>query len=246
VKAIYIERRRAMIAENKVVLGKVDSSIRIEEGGYVVKTIVEEDDLVKAYRLRHSVFAEELRWVPEASNELEIDEYDAHAVHFGVFDAQERLVAYVRLLTADHPFMLEREFRCVLGQDRSIRKNADTAELTRFCVDATARAQMIVTEMGVFGVFMLLFKGVYDWCLQQGIGIIYGVTEKVIHKLLTIKGYPYRMIGMPKHMPDGVVALAVILDWREFERINKVKRPELLRWFGHKSMSLFSRAMAIA
>jgi hypothetical protein len=32
-------------------------------------------------------------------------------------------------------------------------------------------------------------------------------------------------------MPDGVVAVAVIMDWKEFETLNTQKRPDMLKWF---------------
>lgn len=38
-------------------------------------------------------------------------------------------------------------------------------------------------------------------------------------------------IGCPKTMPDGVTAMAVIMDWREFEISSSVKRPKMMRWF---------------
>jgi len=39
------------------------------------------------------------------------------------------------------------------------------------------------------------------------------------------------MIGMPLTMKDGTIAVAAIIDLREFELVNKVKRPEMMKWF---------------
>src|SRR3989337_1628780 len=77
-----------------------DRTVCLEEGGYVFRNIHDEDDRVKAYRLRHQVFAEDLQWVPRTEGELEVDGYDVPAVHFGVLDDVGKLLAYVRLLTA--------------------------------------------------------------------------------------------------------------------------------------------------
>lgn len=32
-------------------------------------------------------------------------------------------------------------------------------------------------------------------------------------------------------MPDGVIAMAVIMDWRKFEILNVARRPKMLKWF---------------
>ena len=47
------------------------------EGELLVKTLESEEELRQAYRLRHAVFAERLKWVPEREDRLESDVYDA-------------------------------------------------------------------------------------------------------------------------------------------------------------------------
>ena len=222
------------------------SSLCIRADRYTVKTLNTWRERMPAYRLRHIVFAEQLRWVPPSEDRHEIDGYDALAVHFAVTDDQENVLAYVRLLSADRQFMMEKEFLSVIGDRNVIRKGADTCELTRFCVAPAARTAVIRTAHGPFDVMAFLFKGVYAWCRERNIRFIYGITDRTIHKFLKIKGYPYEMIGEPKSMPDGVIARAVFLDWREFESVNAGKKPELLEWYGYKSMSLLPRAMASA
>lgn len=228
------------------VLDSIDRSQDVPAGSHIVTTLHAEEELVQAHRLRHLVFAEQLHWVPCTENGLEYDPYDAFAVHFGVLDDRGKLLAYVRLITADRPFMIEKEFLVVLGEDHPIRKEEDTCELTRFCVTPEARNIRIACRDGESDVVMLLFKGVYAWCCERDIRFIYGITDRTIHKFLNIKGFPYRIIGAPKVMPDGVVARAIFLDWREFEHLNAVKRPGLLEWYGYSSMSLVPRAMASA
>ncbi len=78
---------------------------------------------------------------------------------------------------------------------------------------------------------MFLFKGVYFFQAEDGIRDLYAVTEEKVYRLFCAKGFPYKLIGSPKTMPDGVTAMAVIMDWREFEVLSPAKRPEMLRWF---------------
>jgi len=223
-----------------------DRTVCLEEGGYVFRNIHDEDDRVKAYRLRHQVFAEDLQWVPRTESELEVDAYDEPAVHFGVLDDAEKLLAYVRLLTADRTFMLEREFRCTLGSDRALQKGSATCELTRFCVEQSARGDVVRTEFGDFPLFMLLFKGLYQWSLQRGIHVIYAVTDRIVYKLLSMRGFPCERMGSPVKMPDGVIAVSMRMDWREFLSTNAIKRPDVARWFAQKSMSFLPIAIAMA
>jgi N-acyl-L-homoserine lactone synthetase len=152
----------------------------------------------------------------------------------------------VRLLTADQTFMIEKEFQCVIGDDHPVSKERDTGALTRFCVAPGTRNEVVTKDREVFSITALLFKEVYRWCAERDIRFIYGVTDRPIHKYLTMRGYPYERIGNPRRMPDGVVAIAVRLDWRTFESLNSIKRPRLLTWYTQKSMSLLPRATAMA
>lgn len=220
--------------------------VLVREDGYVLRNLHLDADKKQAYRLRHLIFSEQLKWVPRAEDGLEIDAYDEVAVHFGVFDQGGKLQAYVRLLTADRTFMIEKEFLSVIGIDHPIRKERNTCELTRFCVDPEARSEVVRCDCGSFDITMLLFKGVYLWCLDHGVRFIYGVTDMVIRKFLNMKGLPYESMGKPKRMPDGVVAIAVMLDWMKFELMNSGKRPGLIRWFSQKSISFSPRATAMA
>ena len=225
-----------LLLENKIAIPRqrqrsVDSSICLYEGDYVVKNIVDPEDMIKAYKLRHQVFCHELGWVPQSENGLEIDNYDDHGVFFGVFDMQNRLLAHMRLITAENDFMIEREFLSLVGNGHKIRKEPDTVELTRCCVTSEARTYNISSEFGSFDIFSLLFKGIYHWCLKNDIAYVYGVTDYRVYRLLHIKGLPFKLTDKPHTMPDGVVAVGVIMNWREFEDINRVKKPKRLEWF---------------
>ncbi len=167
----------------------------------------------------------------EREEGLERDDYDAHAMSFGVFDKEERLAAYLRLIMPWKPFMLEREFRSLLSPGREIRRDRLRAEISRLCVAPEARKARLFSEAGSCDISTLLFKGVYQWCRREGIRYLYAVTEKKVYRLFRAKGFPYRPIGEPKVMADGVVAVAVMMDWREFETLNAARRPALLRWF---------------
>lgn len=217
------------------------NTISIQEGGYIVKTMSEVNEKIQAHKLRHEMFSEELKWAPKTENRLEIDVYDSYAVFFGVFDLQNRLLAHMRLVLAEDTFMIEKEFLSLMGP-HAIRKERDTAELSRCCVAPEARKYLVSTEHGRFDIFSLLFKGIYLWCIKNDIRYIYGVTDHRVYKLLQLKGLPFKLVDSPCLMEDGVVAMAIQIDWYEFRLINKTKRPLLLSWFNRQAQSASDQA----
>lgn len=217
-----------MLLEEKIIPA---GPILIKEGGFIVKTMEDEGDKIQAYRLRHKIFCEDLEWAPKTDDRLEIDAYDSHAVFFGVFDAENGLSAFLRLILPEMPFMLEKEFISMVGPEHKIKKEKDTVEVSRLCVAPEARSNRITGNFGAHSISMLLYKGVYHWCLRHNIRYLYLVVEHKIFRLLQAKGYPCKLLGEPVLMPDGVIAVAAIVDWRVFESLNMSRKPGMFRWF---------------
>lgn len=203
----------------------------IQEGEFCLREVTEWDEVMAAHHLRHRVFSQELGWVAPSANSLETDAYDGHASFLGVFDAGERLVAFLRLVSAVEEMMMEREFPMLIDQRHEVRKERDTVEVSRLCVAPEARNCNIRGNFGLHSITMLLYKGVYHWCIRHYVRYLYLVVEEKIFRLLNARGFPCRLIGTPLTMPDGVVAVAGMIDWREFEMTNAVKRPKFLEWF---------------
>jgi len=203
--------------------------LQILEGHFTAQNI-ERSDLTKAHRLRHHIFAEQLSWVQRNASNLEIDVYDCNAIHFGVFKTQE-LLAYLRIIPPKDPFMIENEFIDLIRPGYNIRKLDDTGEVSRLCISPLAHNYPAGSTYIEYGITMLLSKCVYHWCHKNGVRFLYFVVAKEVLRLLRVRGFPYRLIGTPKIMPDGTRAVAAILDWRNFEKQNASKRPKMLEWF---------------
>jgi len=208
------------------------------EGDYVVKLISMNDEFVSAYKLRHKVFCEELGWIPSLENGLEVDGYDEKAMSFGVYNSNNTLMAYIRLLRSENTYMIERDFSMLVDQTHDIRKSRDTAETSRVCVAWEFRNQSIMDNNEGYDISMLLFKGVYLWCIENGIRYIYTVVELKMLRYLRGKGFPCVLLGKPLTMPDGTRAAAVILDWSEFDVVNREKKPHLWAWFSQGRSAL--------
>ena len=206
-------------------------SIFIHEGGLTAKNLITEEEKIQAYHLRHRIFAQELGWVPQSENGLEMDGYDDYAIPFGVFDWDNRMLAYIRLISAGYPFMIENEFKSLISSEHIIHQGENVVEISRICIAPEARPGMVSGNFGIHRISLFLYKGVYHWCLRNNIQYIYAVVENKVWRLLRAAGFPCKLIGEPQIMPDGAKACAVIMDWREFETLNAEKRPDMLRWF---------------
>ncbi|MCI0427076.1 MAG: hypothetical protein L0Z46_03555 [Nitrospiraceae bacterium] len=105
------------------------------EGEFLVKAFESEEELRQANHLRHGVFAEKLKWVPERKDQLESDVYDTCSTSIGLLSARGQHLGIGRITRAPFPFMLESEFSaCLVGSHR-LRKESDPAEITRPAVD---------------------------------------------------------------------------------------------------------------
>jgi N-acyl amino acid synthase of PEP-CTERM/exosortase system len=224
---------------------KNDCHVVVTESIFTARNM-DEKDMEKAYSLRHLVFAEELRWAPTDPSGLEVDKYDSISDHFGVF-AGEELLAYLRLIRSDNRFMLENEFIELVSNDHTIRKYRDTSEISRLCLARRARDyKTMSTDFGTYDITMLLYKCVYRWCKENKVRYLYFVVAQQVFRLLNARGFPCDLVGEPKKMPDSIVAVAAILDWRKFEMRSVSKKPRLLAWLTNQPKSTNPREMAAA
>ena len=185
----------------------------------------------QAFRLRHQLFAETLHWVPEVPSGLEMDGYDSFTEMIGILDSQRRVLGQVRMHESGVPYMIEREFATVLGEGLLPLKGRDTAEITRFGLAPEARSLVVRTLQGEYDLTSLMLKGIYHWCLPRGVRTVFAVVDHRFLRLLHLRGFPFEAMAEPKRMPDGVVALAIRLDWSRFEAQCRERRPALLAWF---------------
>ena len=206
-------------------IGHESRQIAFCEGEFLVKALESEEELWQAYHLRHRVFAEKLRWVPERNDQLESDVYDAWSTSIGLFSNQQ-LLGMVRMTPAPFPFMLESEFSgCLVGSHR-VRKELDTAEITRLAVDPT------ITDRGLSAKLMrTIFKGMYHWTLANNIRYTYLVVESRLLRVVQRIGWPCHAIGVPVALPPAdVLSVGALLDLDEFRSAAASMRPEMLKW----------------
>ncbi|GMR05024.1 MAG: hypothetical protein BMS9Abin23_0948 [Thermodesulfobacteriota bacterium] len=195
------------------------------EDNFLIKTLSTHEEVEAAFHLRHKVFSEELKWVPASQDGIETDRYDGFAKYIGVFDFNQQLVGHARLILSPHPFMIEKEFACMLTGDESINKGADAAEITRLCVRKEDRQNRYLTKIS-----QLLYKGIYLWSIMSEVRHLLMVVEKRYFRLLRLNGFPVEAYNNFLTMPDGVKAAVIRLDWRNFENKAQEYKPDFLEW----------------
>jgi N-acyl-L-homoserine lactone synthetase len=199
--------------------------VEFSENGFIVKTLHGEQ-LAQSYRLRHKVFAESLKWVPETEDRQEMDLYDLWGTTLGLVSDDGAVVGVARLLPSSGQFMLEKEFGALLPADYQIRKTSDTAEITRLAVDPDIRDRGLTSRM-----MLALLKGVYQWAVENNIRYYYLEVEHRFFRTLRALGFPCEMIGEPVALPPaGASSVAALYDMVRFDEENAIKKPQLLNW----------------
>lgn len=200
-----------------------------QEGDYLIKTLSTHEEMEAAFRLRHDVFVDELKWVPASPDGMEKDSYDSFAHPIGIFDEKNGLIGYVRLISAPNPFMIEKEFACLLPKDKPFKKLSNMAESTRICVKKEHRT---ITVNSSLTLGHLLYKAIYQWCVREDARFFATIVEKRYYRFLK-QIFPFEPAGDFLPLGDGVLSGIVFMDWRIFESLAQKNRPEFFEWISN-------------
>jgi N-acyl amino acid synthase of PEP-CTERM/exosortase system len=175
----------------------------------------------EVYRIRHSVYCEELGWEPVRADGRERDEYDAHALHClirSVFD--QSYVGCTRLVLAKpgaprHPLPFEKS--CAQTLDRSIvdpqaLPRHTIAEVSRLAVVSRYRRRKGEDKVAVsisedsFGTHeqprfpyipVALYLGTIELAALHGIDTLFVLTEPRLASHFSKLGVRIQQIGGP-------------------------------------------------
>lgn len=210
----------------QVLTDRAVSSVEFYEGDFLVKTLETKEEMTKAYQLRHRVFAEQLKWVPQTEDRQEMDMYDLWGVTVGLFGGDGALLGMARLLPSSGEFMLGNEFGALLPSEYVIRKEQDTAEITRLAVHPDIQDPKLSTR-----VLLGVLKGIYQWAVENEIRYYYLEVEHRFLRALRMLGFPCEPVGpVVKLPPAGAEAVAALYDMARFDEENGRKRPSFLEW----------------
>ena len=178
-----------------------------------VKTLDSAKERYQAYLLRKQIFCDHLQWVPSKNERIETDIYDGHAILMGALDQQDNVVGTVRIIPAGRPMMIEKNFVSLIAASHRIKKEPNTIEISRLCV-----CQYMSTRKRL-SIGNALYSAIYNWSILHKTRYLYMVVEQKMLRNLNLKGYPCRQIGPLLTLPGGVMTVAALLDWREYDRM---------------------------
>jgi len=174
--------------------------------------------LEESFALRYQVYCLERAFLdPERHpNQLEIDEFDAHALHFGTMNLQEELVGTARLVRDSVVgFPLLRHCTIFPSETELYRPENNIVEVSRLSVSRKYRRRK---DDGAYGdqgpppthvgnerrgeqaeyggeLIVSLYKALYQSSKRRGITHWLAATEKSLHRLLAKYAFPLRLIG---------------------------------------------------
>ena len=196
------------------------------EGEFLVKTLEEKSELAQAYRLRHKVFADTLRWVPPTEDGEEMDMYDLWGKSIGVIDREGKLRGLARILPSSGPFMLERDLRLLLPPDHVVRKERDTAEITRLAIDPDIKDKGLSARL-----LLTLIKGIYHWAMAHGVRHYYLEVDYRFFRVLNAMALSCCPLGPPVALPPAdTLSIAATMDIERCEEMLGRKRPQVMEW----------------
>lgn len=169
----------------------------------VLLVILTGRELPEAYRLRHRVFREELKWLPESLFGSDKDEYDDRSLHLGRYHGN-KLVAYTRL--TPRPFMMEGP----LGIAYPGPLEDSALELSRLIASRLSRRELQEFFAEIFEVAASLADYVYIVS-----------TPKVIRATCQM-GWPWKELGPVVQIPPTMEeSQAAVLELRHVDSLHR-------------------------
>lgn len=172
-------------------------------------------------RLRYNFFCKKKKWVNSfwPGMGVEFDVYDGaeFTFHFGVFNSEETLLAYARVMSQS--FMLLKEFKKTLGGNKISPNKGNSIEITRFCTKMRNSERIFTVS--------LLFELLYLFCVINGVKNVYAVVTQSHWKLISKKFPVIKKIGPGyRFQPDGPLSVPIFFQvseiW-EYLGLEKIK-----------------------
>jgi N-acyl-L-homoserine lactone synthetase len=179
--------------------------------GYRSYIAVTQEQKDKAYRLRHKVYSEELKWVPETADGREIDEFDEHAIMVCVEDDRGEVIGTIRIIDSDHQWMSEKYFAHTVTDGIDSIKALSCIESSRNAVALDYRVKTLGDSgLTVFDL-MLCTAMDFTWDILNR-EHVFVTAAPVMGVILKRKGGAVRQVGPIVTMPDKCKIASFVLD----------------------------------
>lgn len=217
----------------------------------------------RIYQLRYEVYCEEYGFLPKKNypNHREMDEFDAHSLHFCTFNRRHELVGYVRLVQADALRTFPFQNHCkLLFEGTRLPEAAHTLEISRLMVRKNYRRRVGDLCAGVRPSFkgltpehdhrshspqilLSLYRQIYSYSRQHGIRYWVAAMERSLARIMGRMNFGFHQLGPPTDY-YGVVA-PYLANIRETEFLIGQKNQALLAWMQRPELSAHPSAPAV-
>src|SRR4051794_23620593 len=177
------------------------------------------DALEQAYRLRHRVFVDKMKWTDlRREDGREIDRFDDdHALHI-LYLRDGEVLGYQRLLPTTRPHLLSEVLPHLCEDAR--RSGAHVWEWTRYCVQPAHRER----GWALSPVANALLSGIVEWGLASGVSTV--LIEMNPLWLLRLVQLHFRTtpLGLPQPVAgEDAIAVAAAFDRRTLARLQALR-----------------------
>lgn len=194
-----------------------DSLLSFKENGYLTRIINpnDPDDVWQYQYLRYRIKVVKLKWItaPTPNVPIAYDKYDSHSIHFGVFDSNNELKAYSRLILPINAYEMQLfdEFSSLLDPKQAPSWSPDhSAEVSSLVIDDTLKCMNNLR----YGAAQNLYKIMAQWSVINKRQFWYAISEKKFLRALRFQGFPFKIIGAGKHF-QGATTYPAALDLEE-------------------------------
>lgn len=153
------------------------------------------------YQFRKQVFADRLGWEVSPEGDQERDGYDTEQTRWVLIEDDGELIACVRLLSCDGPYMMPDIFPSTLAGEPAPR-TAQSWEMTRLAIDAERAPRF---GNGVSELTLVLFRETNAYAMEHGVKELIGVASTPVERIYRRLGLPITRLGHGKPVDLGVV-----------------------------------------
>jgi acyl-homoserine lactone synthase len=177
------------------------------------------DQLEQAYRLRHAVFVDEMKWEElRRPDGREIDQFDDECALHMLYVRDGAVLGYQRMLPTIRPHLLSEVMPELCDGDRP--SGPDIWEWTRYCVARPHRER----GRALSPIANALLSGIVEWGLESGVDKI--IIEMDPIWLLRLVQLHFRVtpLGLPKRIGNAeIVAVVAAFDGRTLNRLREMR-----------------------
>jgi acyl-homoserine lactone synthase len=176
-------------------------------------------ELEQAYRLRHAVFVDEMKWEElRKPDGREIDRFDDDRAMHMLYLRNGAVLGYQRMLPTIRPHLLSDVMPELCDGDRP--SGPDIWEWTRYCVAKPHRER----GRALSPIANALLSGIVEWGLDSGVDKI--IIEMDPIWLLRLVQLYFRVtpLGLPKKIGGSdIVAVVAAFDGRTLNRLREMR-----------------------